>query len=85
MITGLIIAGNHRQYLSWLLENRQLEIDWKYISKPEDYREYHNLPILFVGDFYQNPLYFPLICLGQVNYIQDGTINHIDFNKYMED
>ena len=71
MISGLVIAGNHKQYTNWLHENGLQPIDYKYISKQEDYIGYHDIPIFLVGDYYQNQCYINLICWRQIDYIQD--------------
>jgi hypothetical protein len=71
MVSGLVIAGNHKQYVDWLHENGLQSKDYKYIQSPEDYCGYQNLPVFLVGDYYQNQCYINLVCWRQIGYLQD--------------
>jgi hypothetical protein len=74
MISALVIAGNYRQYATWLLENQLYDhIDYKYVSKPEDVAGFHNIPIFLVGEYWLNPLYN----LHIENYIQGESNGRI--------
>ena len=69
MISGLVIAGNYRQYKNWLFEKKQSNLDYKYISKIEDITGFHNLPILLIGTWWETFDEIDILSIGQ--YIQD--------------
>jgi hypothetical protein len=71
MISGLVIAGNARQYLDWLKENGLSKQDYKYIHSHEDYCGYHNIPIFLVGEYFNNQCYTDLIAFKRIVYLQD--------------
>ena len=57
MIKGLVIAGNYRQYINWLMKNKLDKNEFKYCNKKEDLYGYHNIKVYHIGTFQDNVLF----------------------------
>ena len=54
---GIILAGNYEQYKTWC-KKRYLNLDeYIYISEPKDIKGIHNVPVYYVGQYWDNCLY----------------------------